>query len=102
MRLLKTTAAMALALGLAGCGGLLGGGKPPATLFSITPDAAEPASIARSSAPGQAVTIGTPAVARELGTVRVPVQVEVEFVACAVAWMRDDVVRADVILDDGR
>ncbi len=84
MRLLKTTAAMALALGLAGCGGLLGGGKPPATLFSITPDAAEPASIVRSSAPGQAVTIGTPAVARELGTVRVPVQVSptnVEYVA---------------------
>lgn len=84
MRLLKTTVATALMLSLTGCGGLLGGGKPPATLFSITPDAAEPASIVRSSAPGQAVTIGTPTVARELGTVRVPVQVSptnVEYVA---------------------
>lgn len=84
MRLLTTTAATALALCLAGCSGLLGGGKPPATLFSITPDAPEPASIVRSSAPGQAVTIATPMAARELGTVRVPVQVSptnVEYVA---------------------
>lgn len=84
MRLFTRTAALALALGLAGCGGLLGGGKPPATLYAITPEAAEPESIVRSSAPGQAVTIGKPAVARELGTVRVPVQVSptnVEYVA---------------------
>ncbi len=84
MRLLTKIAATALALGLAGCGGLLGGGKPPATLFSITPEAAEPLSLVRSAAPGQAVTIGTPTVARELGTVRVPVQVSptnVEYVA---------------------
>ena len=84
MRLFTKTVAIALAFGLAGCGGLLGGGKPPATLFSITPEAAEPAAIARSSAPGQAVTIETPIVARELGTVRVPVQVSptnIEYVA---------------------
>ena len=75
MRLFTKTVATALALGLAGCGGLLGGGKPPATLFSITPEAAEPATLARSAAAGQAVTITRPTVARELGTVRVPVQV---------------------------
>ena len=84
MRLFTKTVATALALGLAGCGGLLGGGKPPATLYGITPEAAEPASIARSAAAGQAVTIAKPTVARELGTVRVPVQVtptNVEYVA---------------------
>ena len=75
MRLFTKTVATALALGLAGCGGLLGGGKPPATLFSITPEAAEPGAIVRSAAAGQAVTIDKPTVARELGTVRVPVQV---------------------------
>ena len=84
MRLFTKTVATALALGLAGCGGLLGGGKPPATLFSITPEAAEPAALARSAAAGQAVTIARPTVARELGTVRVPVQVtptNVQYVA---------------------
>jgi cholesterol transport system auxiliary component len=53
-------------------------------LYGITPEAAEPASIARSAAAGQAVTIAKPTVARELGTVRVPVQVtptNVEYVA---------------------
>ena len=75
MRLFTKTVATALALGLAGCGGLLGGGKPPATQFSITAEAAEPATLARSAAAGQAVTITKPTVARELGTVRVPVQV---------------------------
>ena len=84
MRLFMKTVATALALGLAGCAGLLGGGKPPATLFSITPEAAEPAALARSAAAGQAVTIARPTVARELGTVRVPVQVtptNVQYVA---------------------
>jgi cholesterol transport system auxiliary component len=57
-------------------GGLLGGGgKPPPTLVTLTPEAAEPASIARTAGVGQAVTITTPSVEHELGTVRVPVQV---------------------------
>jgi cholesterol transport system auxiliary component len=84
MRLFTKTVATALALSLAGCGGLLGGGKPPATLYSLTPEAAEPVALARSAAAGQAVTIARPTVARELGTVRVPVQVtptNVEYVA---------------------
>jgi cholesterol transport system auxiliary component len=66
-------------------GGLLGGGaKPPVTLVTLTPDAAEPAQIARSAGAGQAVTIATPSVARELATVRVPVQLtptDVQYVA---------------------
>jgi cholesterol transport system auxiliary component len=79
MRLvLKTGGALALAVALGACslGGMLGGGgKPPTTLVTLTPEAAEPQSIARTAAAGQAVTIATPAVQRELGTVRVPVQV---------------------------
>jgi cholesterol transport system auxiliary component len=87
MRLLtKTAGALALSLALSGClGGLLGGGgKPPTTLVTLTPEAAEPAQIARSAAAGQAVTIATPGAPRELSTVRVPVQVtptDVQYVA---------------------
>jgi cholesterol transport system auxiliary component len=88
MRLLAKTVVMALApsiaLGLAGCSGLLGGGKPPANLVTLTPEAAEPANIARTAAAGQAVTIDAPAVPHELANVRVPVQVtptDVQYVA---------------------
>jgi len=84
MRLLTKSAVIALALGLSGCAGLLGGGKPPANLVSLTPEAAEPAQLARSAAAGQAVTIETPTVPKELSAVRVPVQVsptDVQYVA---------------------
>jgi cholesterol transport system auxiliary component len=87
MRLLiRTGIAMALAATLSGCslGGMLGGGKPPTTLVSLTPEAAEPPQIARTAVAGQAVTITTPTVGRELSTVRVPVQLtptEVQYVA---------------------
>ena len=87
MRLWLRTSAMVLAASLAGCSlsGLLGGGgKPPTTLVTLTPEAAEPAQIARTAAAGQAVTIATPAVEHQLGTVRVPVQAtptDVQYVA---------------------
>jgi len=83
----KTAGALALDMGLAACsvGGLLGGGaKPPVTLVTLTPEAAEPAQLARSAAAGQAVTIQTPTVPKELSAVRVPVQVsatDVQYVA---------------------
>jgi cholesterol transport system auxiliary component len=78
MRLLLRTVALAVAVALSGCslGGLLGGGgKAPTTLVTLTPEAAEPAQIARSAAAGQAVTVMTPTVPKELAAVRVPVQV---------------------------
>jgi cholesterol transport system auxiliary component len=78
MRLLGTGIALALAAALSGCslGGLLGGGgKPPVSLVTLTPEAAEPAQIARTAAAGQAVTINIPTVPKELAAVRVPVQV---------------------------
>ena len=85
--LIGAAGAIGVALSLAACslGGLLGGGsKPPVTLVTLTPEAAEPAQIARTAAAGQAVTIGTPAAERELSTVRVPVQLtptDVQYVA---------------------
>jgi cholesterol transport system auxiliary component len=78
MRLLLRTSAVALAVSLSGCslGGMLGGGgKAPATLVTLTPEAAEPASLVRSAAAGQAVTVMVPTVPKELTAVRVPVQV---------------------------
>ena len=78
MRLLGTGTALVLAAALGGCslGGLLGGGsKPPVSLVTLTPEAPEPAQIARSAAAGQAVTINVPTVPKELSAVRVPVQV---------------------------
>ena len=86
MRLLIRTSAIVLALGLSGCslGGMLGGGgKAPTTLVTLTPEAAEPASIVRTAAAGQAVTVMTPTVPKELMAVRVPVQlnyVDVQYV----------------------
>ena len=87
MRLLYGTGAIALALALSACslGGLLGsGGKPPTTLITLTPEAAEPQQIARTAAGGQSVTIALPSASRELSNVRVPVQLtptDVQYVA---------------------
>ena len=53
---------------------MLGGGKPPTTLQTLTPEATDPGPIARTVNAGQAVTIGAPLVGKELRTVRVPVQ----------------------------
>lgn len=76
--LLRVTAPMALALALGGCslGSMLGGGgKSPAWLLTLTPEAPAPATIARAAAAGETVTINVPIIAKELRTTRVPVQV---------------------------
>jgi cholesterol transport system auxiliary component len=76
--LLRTGTVIALAATVASCSvsSLLGGGsgKGPVTLQTLTPEAADPGALIRASAPGQAVTVATPAVPKELRTVRVPVQ----------------------------
>src|SRR6478752_7146892 len=81
----RAFATIALAAALSGCAGLLGGGgKAPATLLDLTSDAAMPAQMNRSAVAGQVVTIAVPVIAKELRTVRVPVQVSptsVEYVA---------------------
>ena len=73
--LLKAAVVMVVATSIGGCALLGGGAKPPANLVTLTPEAQEPAQIARTAAAGQSVTIATPTVGRELSTVRVPVQV---------------------------
>jgi cholesterol transport system auxiliary component len=78
--------ALVLGLALGGCslGGMLGGGKPPTTLVTLSPEAAEPAQMARNVTAAQAVTITVPAVPKELTAVRVPVQLtptDVQYVA---------------------
>jgi cholesterol transport system auxiliary component len=68
--------ALAGALGACSLGGLLGGGgKAPTTLQTLTPEAADPGPLARTANAGQAVTIGSPTLPKELRTVRVPAQI---------------------------
>jgi cholesterol transport system auxiliary component len=88
MRLFKevlASTALVVALGACSLGGMLGGGgKPPTTLVTLTPEAPEPAQIVRAAAAGQAVTIATPITGKELSAVRVPVQLtpsDVQYVA---------------------
>jgi len=85
MRLLtRYAASLALAAALSGCslGSVLGGGKPPVVLFTLTSTAPPPAP-ARSAAAGETVTIRTPVVSRALRTNRVPVEIgptEIQYV----------------------
>jgi cholesterol transport system auxiliary component len=52
-----------------------GGGKAPATLLTLTPEAAATGEYTRSAAAGQSVTVTPPVISKELRTVRIPVQV---------------------------
>ena len=74
-RTLRLAVPIAAALSLSACmGGLLGGGgKTPPWLLTLTPQAPQPASIARTAGPGEAVTIELPVVPKEIRTNRVPV-----------------------------
>ena len=106
MKPMLRSAAAALAIGLSACSGLLGGGgKPPATLVILTPEVGEPAQMARTAAAGQAVTILTPVVSRELRTVRVPVQVnqvDVQYVANLTLADTPDRLFADLVAETVR
>ena len=68
-RLLPILAALALPLSVTAC---FGGAKVPPTLLTLTPTAA-PASIDRTGAAGDSVTIEVPVAPREIRQVRVPV-----------------------------
>ncbi len=72
---LRLAAPVALALTLSAClGGLLGGGgKAPPWLLTLTAQAPAPGDISRTAGPGEAVTIETPVIPREIQTNRVPV-----------------------------
>jgi cholesterol transport system auxiliary component len=80
MRMLfRVVAPVALAVALSGCslGGLLGGGggKVPATLLRLTPEAPATGEFTRVANAGQSVTVSTPVISKELRTVRIPVRV---------------------------
>lgn len=73
-RKLRVAAPIALALSLSACMGLLGGGaKTPPWLLTLTPQAPSPESVARTAGPGEAVTISTPVIPKEIRTTRMPV-----------------------------
>ena len=65
---------VALAIALNACA-LLGGGKVPPTLLTLTPEAALSSDTVRVASAGDAVTISAPIVSKELRSIRVPVQV---------------------------
>src|SRR5918995_5665941 len=77
MKLLRNSLPIAVAIALGGCslGGLLGGGKTPPTLLTLTPQAALQGDFTRSASAGEAVTIAIPVIGKELRTVRVPARV---------------------------
>jgi cholesterol transport system auxiliary component len=81
----RVTAAAAAALSLGACALMGGGPKPPPTLLTLTTTAAAPQSIVRSANAGEAVTIETPVIPKELRSVRVPAQVG----PTAVAYIQD-------------
>jgi cholesterol transport system auxiliary component len=70
------TIVLAAVLGACSLGSILGGGgKGPATLLTLSPEAPATGEFTRAAAAGQAVTVSTPIIAKELRTLRVPVQV---------------------------
>ena len=73
----RVLAPVALALLVGGCSvsGLLGGGKAPASLLTLTPEAPATGEFTRAAAAGQSVTVNPPVIGKELRTVRIPVQV---------------------------
>jgi cholesterol transport system auxiliary component len=79
--------ALGLAIGACSISSLLGGGdKPPASLLTLTSEAPPTGAFTRAAPSGQAVTINTPVISKELRTVRIPVQVsptDVQYVADA-------------------
>ena len=72
--MLRVTAALFIAVPLAGCALLGGGPKPPPWLLTLAPTAPAPASVVRSANAGEAVTIDVPIIPKELRSVRVPAQ----------------------------
>ena len=88
MKLLRTFAPIAIAAALGGCSlsSMLGGGKAPTTLLTLTPEAPDPGAMTRTANAGQAVTVVVPNVPKEIRSVRIPVQItptDVQYVANA-------------------
>ncbi|MBA3666984.1 MAG: membrane integrity-associated transporter subunit PqiC [Sphingomonas sp.] len=69
---MRTSRRLLIALGTLSLAACFGGKKVPPTLLTLTSVAPAPASIARSAAPGEALTIDVPVIPKELSTTRVP------------------------------
>lgn len=82
---LAVPVALAAALGACSLSSMLGGGKVPETLLTLTPEVAAPGEFTRAAAAGETVTIAVPVIPKELRTVRVPVQMG----PTAVAYIKD-------------
>ena len=98
-------ASVALAMAVGGCslGGMLGGGgKAPASLLTLTPEAPATGEFTRSANAGQSVTVSTPVISKELRTTRVPVRVsptDVQYVTDAQWVDTPDRLFADLIAE---
>ena len=101
----RVLASVALAMAVGGCslGGMLGGGgKAPASLLTLTPEAPATGEFTRAANAGQAVTVSTPVISKELRTVRVPVRVsptDVQYVTDAQWVDTPDRLFADLIAE---
>ena len=101
----RVLASVALAMAVGGCslGGMLGGGgKAPASLLTLTPEAPATGEFTRSANAGQSVTVSTPVISKELRTTRVPVRVsptDVQYVTDAQWVDTPDRLFADLIAE---
>jgi cholesterol transport system auxiliary component len=101
----RVLASVALAMAVGGCSvsGLLGGGgKAPATLLTLTPEAAPTGEFTRAANAGQAVTVSTPVISKELRTTRIPVRVsptDVQYVTDAQWVDTPDRLFADLVAE---
>lgn len=82
MRILRFALPALFVLPLAGC---LGGGKVPPILLTLAPEAVAPATMVRSAAAGETVTIDDPVTPKSLKVLRIPAQVG----DTAIAYVKD-------------
>lgn len=83
-RTMRVAVAALMALAASGCA-LLGGGKAPKNLITLSATAPSPGPIARSGNAGESVTVEDPVVAKEIRTTRVLAQTG----STAVAYIKD-------------
>ena len=84
MNVMRLAVATALLAATGGCA-LLGGGKTPASLATLSATAPDPGPISRSANAGESVTIEVPVIAKEIRTTRVAAQVG----STTVAYIKD-------------
>ena len=83
--MMRKTRLLVVALGASTLASCFGGKKVPDTLLTLTSTAPAPASVTRSAAPGDAITIDVPVIPKELASTRVPAQVG----PTAIAYVKD-------------